>query len=443
MRSGRSSVKRTRGEPPRRRLLGVALVAALSATALAACGSDSGPPTLTWYINPDAGGQEEIAKSCTDAAGGQYRIETSLLPRDAASQREQLVRRLAANDDSIDVMSLDPPFIPEFAEAGFLAKVPSDVASATTQDVVQSAIDGSTWKDELVAVPFWANTQLLWYRKSVAQAAGLDMTKPVTWQQLIDAAKAQDTGIAVQGIRAESLTVWVNALVASAGGQILENPDAPADQVQLGLDTDAGRKAASIIQQIAQGRLSGPAFSTENEDASRAFFESGDASFMVNWPFVFPAAVDAAKAGTLDQSIVDDYGWAQYPEVNAGEVSKPPYGGINLTVGAFTKHEDLAWQAVQCIVQPENQKMYFVSNGNPAVKRSVYSDPEVLAAFPMAPAIQQSLEAAAPRPQTPYYNEVSQGLQRVWSPPTAVNPDSSPQKATELITGVLQKKELL
>jgi multiple sugar transport system substrate-binding protein len=443
MRTGRSSASRSRGEPQRRRALGLALAAVLSATTLAACGGESGPPTLTWYVNPDAGGQEQIAKSCTDAAGGKYRIETSLLPRDAAGQREQLVRRLAANDDSIDIMSLDPPFIPEFAEAGFLAKVPSDVASATTEDVVQSAIDGSTWKDELVAVPFWANTQLLWYRKSVAEQAGLDMTKPVTWQQLIEAAESQNTGIGVQGIRAESLTVWVNALVASAGGNILENPDAPPDQVELGLDSDAGREAASIIQEIARKNLSGPAFSTENEDASRAFFESGDASFMVNWPFVYPAAVDAAKAGTLDQSIVDDYGWTQYPAVTEGQASAPPYGGINLTVGAFTQHADFAWEAVQCIVQPENQTMYFVTNGNPAVKRSVYSDPEVLEAFPMAPAIQQSLEAAAPRPQTPYYNEVSQGLQRVWSPPSAVNPDTSPQEATELITGVLQKKELL
>jgi multiple sugar transport system substrate-binding protein len=443
MRSGRSSAPRTRGEPPRRRLLGAAIVAALSATALAACGSDSGPPTLTWYINPDAGGQEQIAADCTEAADGRYTIQTSLLPRDAASQREQLARRLAANDDSIDMMSLDPPFIPEFAEAGFLSEVPESVASATTEGVVQSAIDGSTWKDRLVAVPFWANTQLFWYRKSVAEAAGLDMTKPVTWQQVIDAAKAQDTGIAVQGIRAESLTVWVNALVASAGGTILENPEAAADDVQLGLDSDAGREAASIIRSIAQDGLAGPAFSTQNEDASRAFFESGDASFMVNWPFVWPAANDAAKAGTLDQAIVDDYGWAQYPETVAGQTSKPPYGGINIAVGAFSQNEVFAWEAVQCAVSAEHQKMYFVTNGNPAVLKSVYEDPEVLESFPMAPVIAQSLDAAAPRPQTPYYNEVSQGLQRTWSPPTRVNPDTSPERATDVITGVLRKEDLL
>src|SRR5918998_3109846 len=189
---------------PRRR--GVAGAAALLVTAgtLAACGSDDGgASTLTWYINPDSGGQAEIASRCTEEAGGAYTIETAQLPRESSEQREQLVRRLAAEDSSIDLVSLDPPYIPEFAEAGFLAPVPEDVAGRVTEDVVQSAIDGSTWNDELVAIPFWANTQLLWFKKSVAEQAGLDMEQPVTWEQLITAAQDQDTAVAAQGLRAE------------------------------------------------------------------------------------------------------------------------------------------------------------------------------------------------------------------------------------------------
>jgi multiple sugar transport system substrate-binding protein len=436
-------VPRTRGEPRRRRLLGAALVSVLSATVLAACGSDSGTPELNWYTNPDAGGQAELATRCTEAAGGAYTINVLPMPRESSAQREQLVRRLAANDDSIDIMSLDPPYLPEFAEANFLAPVPSDIESAVTEDVVQSAITSSTWKDQLVGVPFWANTQLLWYKKSVAQAAGLDMTKPVTWQQLVDAAETQDTLIAAQGIRAEALTVWINALVESGGGHILENPEAPADEVQLGLETDAGREAARIMRELADKNLAGPAFSTQGEDASRALFESGDASFMVNWPFVWPAGKDAVSAGALEQSALDDYGWALYPGVQDGEQSRPPFGGITLSVGAFSKYQDEAFDAIQCIVQPDNQKYYFVTNGNPAVKRSVYEDPEVLQDFPMAPVIAASLDAAAVRPQTPYYSEVSQGLQNTWHPPNDVDPETSPQEATELITGVLRKERLL
>jgi multiple sugar transport system substrate-binding protein len=61
----------------------------------------------------------------------------------------------------------------------------------------------------------------------------------------------------------------------------------------------------------------------------------------------------------------------------------------------------------------------------------------------MADLIRQSLEQAAPRPQTPYYNEVSGGLQQTWHPPSAVDPDSTPRRAGELITAVLRGEQLL
>lgn len=427
----------------RTRALAVLVAAGLVAP-LAACGpGDDGTPVLTWYINPDNGGQADIAATCTEAAGGAYRIQTELLPRDAASQREQLARRLAAKDSSIDIMSLDPVFIAEFAEADFLAPVPADVADATTQDVVQGAIDASTWKDELVAIPFWANTQLLWYRKSVAEAAGLDMSQPVTWDQIMQAAQDQDKLLAVQGAKAESLTVWINALVEGAGGHILENPEAPADEVKLGLDTDAGKAAATIIGDIGTSGVGGPGLPSEDEPASLTKFQGDRGSFMVNWPFVWSSTQSAVDAGSLDQSLLDDIGWALYPQTTEGEDARPPYGGISLGIGAFGKHTDLAYEAAQCIVSPENQAEYFVTNGNPAASIKAYDDPDVQKAFPMYDVIRDSLDQAAPRPQTPFYNEVSTGLQQTWYPPASVDPDTTPQQSTEFITAVLRGERLL
>ncbi len=414
------------------------------ALTLAACASESGPPTLTWYINPDNGGQVEIAARCTKAADGRYRIATEVLPRDAASQREQLARRLAAKDSSIDIMSLDPPFIPELAEPGFLAPIPQDVADKVTQDVVQGAIDGATWRDKLVAIPFWANTQLLWYRKSVAEAAGLDPARePVTWQQIMDAAREQDKVLGVQGAKAESLTVWINALVESAGGHILENPEASADDLRLGLESDAGRAAAEIIGTIGREGLGGPGLPTADENATMTVFQRDDGSFMVNWPFVWSATNAAVDDGTLDQSVVDDIGWAVYPRVSQDTEARPPYGGINLGIGAFSKHVDLALEAAQCIVTPENQAYYFATNGNPPSSTKAYEDDAVREAFPMADVIRDSLENAAPRPQTPYYNEVSTGLQETWHAPASVDPDTTPKKSTDFIISVLRGEALL
>ena len=417
-----------------RRIVAGASALALAGT-LGACSAGDGVPTLTWYINPDDGGQAEIAASCTEAADGAYRIETSLLPRDAASQREQLARRLAASDRSLDIMSLDPPFIPELAEPGFLAPVPDDLQN--TDGIVEGAVQSASWNGELVTVPFWANTQLLWYRKSVAEAAGLDMTQPVTWDQIIQAAEDQNKQLGVQGALAESLTVWINALVASGGGKILEDPEAKPDEMQLGLESDAGKKAAEIIGRIGSSGLGGAGLPTADENASMNLFQGDNGSFMVNWPFVYPAMQGAAP------EIVDDLGWAVYPRVDAGTPAAPPVGGINLGVGAYSEHVDLAWQAVQCIVTPENQAQYFVTNGNPPSNLAAYDDAEVNEKFPMASTIAESLQLGAPRPQTPYYNEISIGLQRTWHPPNAVTPDTTPQTSTDFILAVLRGERLL
>src|SRR3954470_23555474 len=206
-RLGRRAAARQRTGPGR--VPTVAVTLALAAGGLAACGSDSGGGNaLNWYINPDNGSAAKLADACTKQSNGAYSITVSVLPNSASDQREQLLRRLAAKDSSMDLMSLDPVFVAEFAQADFLQPIPKDMVGDFTSDIVQPAIDASTWKDKLVAAPFWANTQLLWYRKSVAQKAGLDMSKPVSWEQLITAAKDQGKTIGVQANRYEGYMVW-------------------------------------------------------------------------------------------------------------------------------------------------------------------------------------------------------------------------------------------
>jgi ABC-type glycerol-3-phosphate transport system substrate-binding protein len=444
-RCGRNRPSGGAAAPPRRRSLGGAAATLVLASTLAACGGGGGTsatPTLNWYINPDSGGQAEIAKRCSDASNGAYTIEVSQLPRQSASQREQLVRRLAANDTSIDLMSLDPPYIPEFAQAEFLAPVPQDLAERVTEGVVQSSIDSATWNDELVAVPFWANTQLLWYRKSVAEAAGLDMSQPVTWDQIVQAAQDQQKLVSAQGIRAESLTVWLNALIESAGGSIIEKNSTNPEEIQLGLTTPAANRAAEVMGAVASSGVVGPAFSTASEDTSATEFESADGGFMVNWPFVYSRALSAVEAGTLDPSVPEDYGWALYPRVDADQPSAPPFGGIDLGVSAVSRNVELAYQATECITSDENQAYYMTTNGNPASSAAVYDDPEVLEVFPMAPTILESLQAAANRPQTPYYSEVSGAIQREFHPPSSVTPETG-ERAQALIEAVLSGDQLL
>ena len=415
----------------RRQLVSFGLVSLL---ALAACSSEPGPPVLTWYTNPDDGGQEAIAQACTEEADGKYRINVSTLPREASSQREQLARRLAAQDSSIDIMSLDPPFIPEFAEPGFLAEVPDELQD--TEGIVQGSVESATWNEELVTVPFWANSQLLWYRKSVAEDLDLDMDK-VTWDELIEAVKDNELLIGVQGAKEESLTVWINALIASAGGEIVTADADKSDEIELGLDSDEGRKAAEIISQIGKEGLAGAGLPTADENASMNLFQGDEGAFMVNWPFVWSAI------GEANEDLLGDIGWAMYPRVDEDTESAPPVGGINLGVSAFSENPDLAYEAVKCIVQPEHQTEYFLTDGNPPSAKEAFDDDEVKEEFPMSDLIRDSLDVAAPRPQSPFYNEISLGLQNTWHPPSAVNPDVTPKTSNDYITQVLRGEKLL
>ena len=409
------------------------------------CGGDEGgAPTLTWYINPDNGGQAELAKKCGDASDGAYRIETQILPNEADQQREQLVRRLAADDPSVDLMSLDPPFVAEFANAGYLLPItnPDDVKSFT-DGVLDAPLATVFWDDQLVAPPFWANTQLLWYRKSVAEAAGVDPTSAdFTWDQMIEAAESQGKRIGVQSRRYEGYMVWINALIVSGGGEIVENPELGADATPT-VASPAGDKAAEIVGTLARSSAAPADMSTAGEEEARSLFQGADGSFMVNWPYVYNGAKEAVAKGALDQSVVDDMAWARYPQTEAGTPSKPPLGGINLGIGAFTKYPDEALAAAKCITSLESNVQYMIKSGNPAARAAAYDDPKVREAFPMADLIRDSINDAGPRPVTPYYGDVSVSVQRTWHPPEDVRDPTTPESTDDYMSDVLSGDALL
>lgn len=434
---------RARRRRPPRAALGAVLALLAGATPACGGGGESGPPTLNWYINPDNGGQAALAEKCTDEADGRYRIESVVLPREANAQREQLVRRLAANDSSIDLMSLDPVFTPEFAAADFLQPLTEDEAAELTEDVLDGPLETAQWEGELVAVPFWANTQLLWYRQSVADEAGIDPTdEGFTWDQMIEAAEQTDTTVAITGARYEGYVVTINSLVASAGGEILEDPDAGREATPV-LDSEAGRRAAEVLRRLGRSPAAAPGLSNAFETEARTAFEAENGGFMINWPFVYQAALTAAEDGTLDQAVVDDIAWAPVPGLSEGEPGAPPLGGINIGIGNFTDHPEEAVDAVRCLTTTESQTEYMLGEGNPGARAAVFDDGDIREQFPMASLIRDSIDDATPRPLTPFYTDVSGAIQRTWHPAGGVSPDSTPAAADDLIVGVLSGERLL
>jgi multiple sugar transport system substrate-binding protein len=429
------SSTRPRGRPGGRRIASSVATLALASSLLAACGGDGGKPELVWYINPDSGGQAAIAEDCST---DDYTITTQVLPQASDQQRIQLARRLAAKDPAIDLMSLDPPFTAEFADAGFLAPVPKEtLQQLEEQGTFQGALDAATWNDELAVFPFWSNTQVLWYRKSFVEKAGIDMSQPVTWDQIIDAASENDGKVAVQANKYEGYVVWINALIESAGGHILEDAEKGVD-ADLTIQDEPGKVAAGIIEKLASSSASPSDLSVSNEGTAGSTFGSDQGAFLVNWTYIFHNYDETAP------DVAKDIGYTRYPQAVEGEESRPPYGGIGIGVSEFSDEKDFALEAAACLVSPDAQGKNAEMTGNMPASTAGYEYPALKEIYPedLLQLFQDSVNAAAPRTVTPYWSDVSSSIQGTWHPPAGVDA-GTPESSKEFIEEILKGGKLL
>src|SRR5258708_39139468 len=258
----------------------------LAASGLAACGTScggSGPVTLNYYIGPDtSGATNQAVVACTNQSHRKYTISYQQLPTSSDGQRLQLVRRLAAHDNTIDILGLDVTWEAEFAEAGWILPWTGADKAQAEDGPLKPAWQTAIWHNKLYAVPDNSNTQLLWYRSYLVP------NPPTTWAQMIaDAQQLAKEGkphlIEIQGAQYEGTTVWFNTMVASAGGTGLN-----ADATNVTLSTPA-LKALSIMKQLASSPAADPSLAVQMENDNRLAMEGGTAAFQLNYPFGYPA----------------------------------------------------------------------------------------------------------------------------------------------------------
>jgi multiple sugar transport system substrate-binding protein len=406
----------------------------LAASALAACGTSSaatGPVTLNFYFYPDSSGATNTGvANCSKQSHGKYVISYQQLPEASDGQRQQLVRRLAAHDNTMDILGLDVTWEAEFAQAGWIEPWTGANKAAAEAGTLKPALNTAIWKGKLYAVPDNSNTQLLWYRDDLVK------TPPKTWAQMIaDAEQLAKEGkphyIEIQGAQYEGITVWFNTMVQSAGGTIL-NPD--ATKVTLGAPAV---KALSIMHQLATSKAADPSLDVQMENQNRLAMEAGTAAFELNYPFVYPAM----KAD--NPSLFKHFKWALYPEVTPGVPAKVTIGGTDLAVSAYSQHKKLAFAAALCLRDKQNQIINADVGGVPPTLTSLYSNPVIFKDYPFHADILSALEHASVRPKTPVYQVVSIDISHLVSPPAGISPTGTEKSMVSMLNNALQSKGLV
>jgi multiple sugar transport system substrate-binding protein len=408
----------------RGRTSAVAVLVALAVLAGTGCGgsSEKGPTKVNWYVFKEPGGAfDAAAAKCSKDSGGRYEVKVVALPTDSDQQRELIARRLAAEDSDLDVIGMDVNWTAEFAEAGWIVPWTGANQQAAEKGVIPSLLAAAKYKNQTWVAPFTTNTQLLFYHKDVVKGP-----PPKTWDEMIQMAEKIGPAkgqIVVQGRRYEGLVVWFNTLVASAGGEVVDKDG----NTKLG---PPGEKAAQIMHDVAT-KAGTPSISNEKEDTGKDTFKAGGLAFMVNYPFVY---ADIAK----DKKALANLGVARYPSVTPGEPSHVTFGGINLGVSKYSKHQDLAFEAAKCLLQPENQLVASEKGGLAPTQENLYSTPRIKKAFPFANIMQATLKDGVSRPVIATYSDVSLAIQDALHPPASIDPK---QSIKDLVENLKKAKE--
>ncbi|MFP3938736.1 MAG: ABC transporter substrate-binding protein [Thermoanaerobaculia bacterium] len=386
------------------------------ASACAGGGETEGTPRLRWYVfREPSGAFARAAAECTRAARGRYRIEIAELPADADQQRIQIARRLAARDPDLDVLGLDVIWTAELAGAGWILpwdEVAPEAAESIRRSTLAAPLATATYRGRLYAAPFTTNVQLLWYRTDLVEEP------PRTWAELIAASEALARGgephrAQVQGGRYEGLTVWFVSLLASTGGRVLE----PGGGVAL--SPGPTREALAVMGRFARSAAAPPNLATTREDEARLAFEAGDSAFMLNYPFVWPSARENAP------EISRVMGWAPWPRVDPERPARVAVGGLNLGIGAFSRHPELAAEAAACLRSDAHQLRAALEGGLFPTTAALYEGPELSAELPFLETFLETLRHATERPETPAYADLSLAIQRTLHPLRAVDPDAT------------------
>jgi trehalose/maltose transport system substrate-binding protein len=360
----------------------------------------------TLAISCGAVGQElEFCKTGAEAWAKKTGNQVNLIstPNSTTERLALYQQLLAAGASDIDVFQIDVIW-PGILGNHFIDLKP--YANGIEKASFPTIIENNTVDGKLVAMPWFIDAGVLFYRKDLLTKHGAQ--PPQTWQELTETAKKiQDAeraagndkiwGFVWQGRAYEGLTCDALEWIASYnGGTIIDKSGVTINNPQAVAAIDT---AAGWVKTISPEGVLNYA-----EEEARGVFQSGNAVFMRNWPYAWSLAQGP------DSSIKDKVGVSALPQGDADGRHAATLGGWQLAVSKYSKNPKLAADLVMYLTSPEEQKRRAIEGAyNPTIA-ALYKDPEILAAVPFFGELYDTFVNAVARPSTvtgAKYNRVS------------------------------------
>ncbi|PIG93019.1 ABC transporter substrate-binding protein [Gloeocapsopsis sp. IPPAS B-1203] len=324
-------------------------------------------------------------------------------------------------DSPYDLINMDVIWTPKFAAAGWLLDLSDRISPEELAEFSPADVEGSRYEGRLYRIPMRSDVGMLYYRTDLLEQAGLE--PPETFSDLIKASQTLQQkdlinwGYVWQGRQYEGLVAMFIEVLEGFGG-FWVNPE----NLEVGLDRPETLQAIAFLKDTIQQGISPPGVTTYQEEETRRFFQSGQAAFLRNWPYVWPLAQE--EGSPIEGRI------AIKPMVaTPGRTGGACLGGWGLGISTSTRHPEEAWRAIQYFTSEEAQKNFILNAGFVPSRRSLFTDPEIVAKYPHYPQLLEVVQQAVLRPPIAQYAQTSDILQRYLS--AALTNRMTPEQAMQ------------
>lgn len=324
-------------------------------------------------------------------------------------------------------------WVPEFSQylVPFVDQLPKDLIA----DLPPSSFSTVTWDGKKMGVVFTLSLLTLFYNQEHLDQAGIK-APPKTWDELKGYAKelTKDGRFgwvlnygAPEGIG--GVTSYWMVFLQQAGGKMYDDSGMPA------FNNDAGVSALQLMVDLMPYTDPGSISYIGINDATNVL-TAGQASIMMNWPFMWKGAQDPSSS-----KIVGKLGSSVLP---AGPVGTASIDGTDAyTITKTSPNPDMARKLIEFYLDKEVQKRQVLDTGWLPIRLSVLNDPEVQKVASNAATVLEQAKAPYDSFVTPDYNEVTDTMGREIQKALQGNQSAADtmKKCSDLVTEIVKKRK--
>ena len=411
----------------------------LLAAALASLMSSAASADITILVpsGSEGDGLRAAAADYTQLKG--TKVEIVQAPYDNVF--EQAANAGQTKSGAFDIVLMDDPWIPFFAENGHLENLTSyfNAIGAPGPDNDFLAKSLAVCRNPyntgpFVCVPYVGNAQMFFYDGAKFAEQGLP-SGPKTWDDVIKVAKTitdagggRTFGYVFRGGQGNPVVADFMPIFWSYGGNLFN-----ADRTKVTIDTPEG--AAAMKTFMALRDVSPKGVESYQADQVGRALAAGTAASSINWPNWVATFEDPSQSKMV--------GKISYSAIPSGtHAGSSEIGHWTMGIMSASKNKQGAFDFMIWATSPEQIKIS-ATRGNPPVRFSVFTDPELTSQpkFRHFPTLMQAIDFSTPRPRHPKWPEIENafGIELSKAVAGTITPEEAlknAQSAVEKISGL-------